>query len=188
MERNRRTGVRIDDDIHDNRRFHVKCRDAAGNISSDATASFSVAAAGTPPPPSGGGALTRTVRGSGEDNDNNVSTASFTPSSNALLVAVVGGVSNGSTANPNGGSSVSGGSLSWTKRASAERESSYGGWTAWVEIWTAPVPSGSAMTVTGSNSNSMDGIFISVVEYTGHDSGSPSGVSVDDFALRHSGE
>lgn len=77
-------------------------------------------------------------------------TGSFTPATGSLLVAVLQsfevvdlGVTTGA---------VSGGGLTWTKRAERGTENNGGGANSegYAAIFTAPVPSGSSMTVTGS--------------------------------------
>jgi hypothetical protein len=123
------------------------------------------------------GSLTRTQRattasGSGTAN---LTSASFTPSNNSLLVAVAGGVTDGSFA-PS--VTVSGGSLTWTRRAQVSNASNgYPDWYSYVEMWTAPVTTGASMTVTHANTKSVDGKYLAVYEYTGYDTSSPIGAT-----------
>lgn len=120
-------------------------------------------------------ALVRTNRASAISTANSVTTASFTPSANSLLVACVGGNSEGATPVY----TVSGGSLTWTRRKSQwVTDGSGSGWDDQTEIWTAPVgASPSSMTVQVSSTATMDGIYISTYDYTGYNTSSPVGAT-----------
>lgn len=105
-----------------------------------------------------------------------VTSGSFTPSNNSLLVAVIGGEKGSGTLLLGANSSLSGGSLTWTQRAAYASTAS--GYTHIVEIWTAPVTTGASMSLTWSNSagnGSDDVVSMQVVDVTGYDTGSPVG-------------
>lgn len=127
-------------------------------------------------------ALSRSNHGTSNNGGDYGVSGSFTPQNNSLLVVVVTSLGHGTVNLAN--SSASGGGLTWTKRLSVGP--SYmgggGGGTYWIttEIWTAPVTTGSSMSVTagigptgGSFSHS-----IQCFSYTGYDTGSPIGVQV----------
>ncbi len=100
-----------------------------------------------------------------------VTTASFTPADNSLVVVFAGlQSSNNSLA-----ASISGGSLTWTKQAQAGVDvSNFGHFSI---FWTAPVTTGASMTVTVGNMPS-DGTAEGVVHvfyYTGHNISAPVG-------------
>lgn len=99
----------------------------------------------------------------------NVTTGAFTPSNNSILVAVSQQNLHGVASLP----SISGGGLTWTKQAQGGPVTSF---TNLVTIWTAPVSTGASMTVVVSNN--VDGaISVSVTEFTGHDTGTPIGLT-----------
>src|SRR6266853_1728278 len=100
-----------------------------------------------------------------------VTTASFTPADNSLVVVFAGlQSSNNSLA-----ASISGGSLTWTKQAQAGVDvSNFGHFSI---LWTAPVTTGASMTVTVGNMPS-DGTaegIVHVFYYTGHNTSTPVG-------------
>src|SRR6266853_323570 len=100
-----------------------------------------------------------------------VTTASFTPADNSLVVVFAGlQSSNNSLA-----ASISGGSLTWTKQAQAGVDvSNFGHFSI---LWTAPVTTGASMTVTVGNMPS-DGTaegIVHVFYYTGYNTSTPVG-------------
>lgn len=104
-------------------------------------------------------------------------TSSFTPSDNSLLVVFVGGVQDGE-GDPTADTLVTGGGLTWTKRLTLwQEDQNYDGWGTWINAWTAEVTSGSSMTVSGGTSDTQDGVWVSVTEFTGYDTSSPIGAS-----------
>lgn len=121
-------------------------------------------------------AISETNHGGARGTAATVTKSSFTPSNNSLLVAVAGGVVEG-TGDPTAGTSISGGSLTWTKRVTAYYEDTPFGWGSILEIWTAPVATGSSMTVVWDPNSSTDACWVNVSEYTGYNTGSPIGTS-----------
>jgi hypothetical protein len=103
-------------------------------------------------------------------------TGSFTPPDNSLLVAVVL-FSNESDANGDTGYVLTGGSLTWTKRASLNHSFSTDNCYN-VQIWTAPVSTGASMalTLTHTGIGSYSG-YIFPYAYEGYDTGSPVGAT-----------
>ena len=73
--------------------------------------------------------------------------ASFTPPNNSLLVVFVSIGTTSTTMTMN----VSGGGLTWTKRAE-HFEADSGGYDGYVGVWTAPVTTGASMTISCSRS------------------------------------
>lgn len=92
-----------------------------------------------------------------------VTTASFTPPSGSLLVAVVMATSG---ANP----TVSGGSLTWTRRQQHVRDD-----FLYAELWTAPVASAAAMTTTLTVTGSFRVVALKVLVVTGQHATTPIG-------------
>lgn len=135
-------------------------------------------------------ALTRTTRGSASGGSSpsggDLTTSAFTPSNNSLLVVAFGGIREDVLAtDPQSTAGVSGGGWTWTKRIGVNHDPA--GWTTWVTIWTAPVSTGASMQVSATNDNQMNGTWLSVVEYTGYDTGSPIGASVTNTRTATSG-
>lgn len=129
------------------------------------------------------GTATRTNLSSTEGNSGSTHVSgSFTPPNNSLLVAVYSKVGNGTYGSSV--SSVSGGGLTWTKRLSVGPMYSNGGsppdYYLISEIWTAPVTTGSSMTVSASDgyASGDQSYILQVVGYTAYDSSSPTGASV----------
>jgi hypothetical protein len=121
-------------------------------------------------------ALSRTSRADTGANAATVTTAAFTPNNNSLLVAFLFCVD---FADGMDGLSptVSGGSLTWTERVSIKWSASDGGNNGYyIGIWTAPVSSGSSMQITGGVTG-VDEVLLQVVDFTGYDTGSPTGVT-----------
>jgi hypothetical protein len=105
-----------------------------------------------------------------------VTSGSFTPPDNSLIVLHVGLVSfNGDVT---GGLSVSGGGLTWTRRA-GPNGANIGSYFGVHEIWTAPVTTGASMTINITNSHTNDdGVsvaLVQVVSFTGYNTGTPVG-------------
>ena len=98
----------------------------------------------------GGGTLTRTNRigtqsSSGHGTGSFV-TGSFTPSDDSLLVVIVGCMEDSGSSDPSGDLTISDSAgLTWTSRANTGNASA---WSIGVRIWTAPVTTGTSMTVT----------------------------------------
>jgi len=111
-------------------------------------------------------ALTRTARGSayGGAGSDTVTTGSFTPSNNSLLVAFIGGIVFGPPTDITIDDTAG---LTWTRRGAGGDQSE-----AACQIFTAPVTTGVSMTVSGHIVEAEE-ISISVVEYTGHDTSAP---------------
>lgn len=96
-----------------------------------------------------------------------VTTASFTPTADGLLVAIVSERVASGSGLP---STVSGAGLTWTKRQEIQQA---GGDAVCLAIWTAPVGSSpTAGTVTGSWASGAH-ISLMVVQVTGHDPAAP---------------
>ena len=111
-----------------------------------------------------------TTNNATDTDDPSVTTGSFTPSNDSLLVAVCLSQANAGTLD----FSISGGSLTWTQRANAAASSfNMGG-----RIYTAPVSTGASMTVAVSTTAGFGAITVAVVEFTGYDSASPIGATL----------
>jgi hypothetical protein len=120
----------------------------------------------------------------------------FTPSDSSLLVVVVGLLglhSPGGDVPATASSTLSGGSLTWTKRVSGNTgdiDTFYGGLH---EIWTAPVTTGASMTLTWANSGDQIGasdatrVALQVFDLTGYDTSTPTGGTASDTTLGTSG-
>jgi hypothetical protein len=111
-----------------------------------------------------------------------ITTASFTPADDSLLVmsCFFFKSDTGLIANT---FSVSGGGLTWTKRVGRGETvaATYG--QAAQEIWTAPVTTGASMTVTVSSSGINDDVsdmIVHMLEVTGYDSASPIGATLSE--------
>lgn len=118
-------------------------------------------------------ALTPTTRSGFVNSGTTATTASFTPSNNCLLVAVVAeNLSGRAGAVP----TVTGGGLTWTKRL--EIHSSTNDNSNLSQIWTAPVGTAASMTVSAAANGNVDGdIALAVIEFTGYDTGTPTGAT-----------
>lgn len=103
--------------------------------------------------------------------------SSFTPADNSLLVVGVSFVENsGSTTDPTSVMAVSGGGLTFTRQATAVASPT--AFSSLSQIWTAPVTTGASMTLTLSTSGRNAGLYgVSVVCYTGYNTGSPIGAT-----------
>jgi len=119
----------------------------------------------------------------------NAVTASFTPQDNSLLVAICNPMAHASGGNiAAANSTVSGGSLTWTKRLSIDSGALGFSYSHCLEIWTAPVTTGASMTVTHANTldcNGADGrkTAFHIFSYTGYDTGTPTGATVTGSSL-----
>ena len=124
-------------------------------------------------------ALTPTSRYTGSAAATTLTSSSFTPSDNSLLVAMS---VNQPVDSVTWGPTISGGSLTWTKRA--QGGTATGGFRIGAVIWTAPVTTGASMTVTVGPADGFGGqdYAVSVVDFTGYDVASPIGVTGDDEA------
>lgn len=136
-------------------------------------------------------ALTRTNRDNKVTSTSVLTSNAFTPSNNSLLV-VIAQTANQSNTPPDDVNMVitdSLGTLTWTKRISADAT---GGtiFSPIIGIWTAPIVTGASMTVTitysggGGNQN---GGCIAIVDYTGYDTASPTGATAVDPNLPEDG-
>lgn len=80
-----------------------------------------------------------------------VTTASFTPTNNSLLVAAhIGQMVSDTEADISGRMSISGGGLTWTRQVFRNSVSGGGAWDTCISIFTAPVATGASMTVTAT--------------------------------------
>jgi hypothetical protein len=114
-------------------------------------------------------------------------TPSFTPADNSLLAVVFMGENDSGALNTGWSVSDSNG-LTWTQRKAQHDGNGSGGYNSECEIWTAPVTSGAAGTVTvarsGINSGSDPGrINIQVLCLEGADNASPIGGSASGNSL-----
>lgn len=96
---------------------------------------------------------------------NPFTSSSFTPANNSLLVVAA-------TAEAGSGMTISGGGLTWTLQKNLQ--STAGGWTTETRIWTAPVTTGSSMTITVSN---VGHTIAEVLQATGHNTSTPIGAT-----------
>lgn len=102
-------------------------------------------------------------------------TSSFTPPANSLLVVALEAVRNGSASNFMSNLTISGGSLTYTKRAEREQ----GDWRAAVQLYTAPVgASPGSMTITvDCGAINVYQYIVHVFAYEGYDTSSPVGAT-----------
>lgn len=128
-------------------------------------------------------ALTRTNRDSiaGGSLANTITSHSFTPSNSSLLVVAVVGETDGGSQLRSSEMSISDslGTLTWTKRVHGDTGGG-GTYSPICAIWTAPVTTGASMTVSISNGGtgkSLHGGVIFVIDYTGYDTGTPTGAT-----------
>lgn len=118
-----------------------------------------------------------------------VTTGSFTPQNDSLLVAVVSCIAHSSAGNiATANSTVSGGSLTWTKRASINSGALGFSYSHCLELWTAPVGTAGSMTLTFANTldaNGADGskTAIQIFSYTGYNTGDVVGATITGAAL-----
>lgn len=112
---------------------------------------------------------------SGQFGTGNFTSTAFTPANSSLLVVGVAYVENsGSTTDPTTALTISGGSLTWTQQATAVAAPT--AFPSLVKIWTAPVATGASMSVVLSTSGRSAGLYgVSVVCYTGYNTGTPVG-------------
>ena len=102
-------------------------------------------------------------------------TSSFTPPDSSLLVVAATAMEDGGTTDPSGDMTISGGSLTWTSRAVIGKAPTF---SQGLRIWSAPVTTGASMTVTlDCGSRSIWRYVVSIVAYTGYDTGSPVGAT-----------
>lgn len=124
-----------------------------------------------------------------------VTSASFTPQANSLLVVDINCLANVASGTiDTANSTLAGGSLAWTKRTSANSGAMGFNYSQCVEQWTAPVGgSPSSMTLNWQNTynaaSSSDAVRVAVqaVSHTGYDTGSPIGAIASDATLGTSG-
>ena len=115
--------------------------------------------------------------------DPDVTTEAFTPSDNSILGVLVVCQNHevGVTTSP----TISGGSLTYTSRAKARNTTNY---DMWAEIWTAPVGTGASMTVLVNNTtNGFGAVTVAVVDLTGYDTSTPTGVNLQALTGSRSG-
>lgn len=109
-------------------------------------------------------------------------TPSFTPASNSLLVVVINTTIFTGTAGSQA-MTVSGGGLTWTRRLNAADTET------WLEVWTAPVTTGAAMTLTIQVGTLVaEQYSVQVMNYTGYDSAAPIGASVISNTIANDGD
>lgn len=102
-------------------------------------------------------------------------TSSFTPPDNSLLVVSVSIIENGGANPPLTDLTISGGSLTYTARASDSADTAFATSTV---VYTAPVTAGAPMTLTlDCGARSIAEYSVSVVAYTGHNAASPVGAT-----------
>jgi hypothetical protein len=120
-------------------------------------------------------------QGSGTDPSFSYTTTSFTPEDNCLLCVVIGLIRQStSELIDSTTTNVSGGSLTWTRRISEDTVNIGDGYCGCVEIWTAPVVTAAAMTVTVTTSGTSGGNRYAIVHaasVTGYNTGDPVGAT-----------
>jgi hypothetical protein len=116
--------------------------------------------------------LSPTTRFTGGAGADNITSSSFTPSNDSLLVVVMSqqvvtqGQSNATISDT--------ASLTWTKQDTGYINTAAN--EVLTVIWTAPVVTGTSMTVTATAQGSTDSnIAMSIVEFTGYNTSSPVG-------------
>lgn len=114
---------------------------------------------------------------SGNFGTGSFTTGSFTPPSNSLLVISEGYLENsGSTTDPASALTISGGG--WTFGSPISVSVSPTSFPTTCKIWTAPVSTGASMTLTlGAGGRSAAFYAVSVVAYTGYDTGTSTGAT-----------
>lgn len=111
-----------------------------------------------------------------------LTSTSFTPVANALLVAAVSVIKDGTS--PEDALTVTGGGLSWTRRKAVSEAGT--GVTSTIEIWTAPVgssPSSMTINVAGPAQTSAAHGSIQAFSFEGYDTASPVGATASGTAL-----
>lgn len=103
-----------------------------------------------------------------------LTTTSFTPDNNTMLLVLCTGLREGQGAPTFG---CSGGGLSWTKRYESKSTNDFGPWGV---VYTASVVSGASMTVQVTFSNTQMGSVIRVYQITGADESDPIGNTAED--------
>lgn len=101
--------------------------------------------------------------------DGTLPTASFSPPAQSLLVA------SAAATDSNGALSVSGGSLTWTRRVQRNVFDTF-----MVEMWTAPCPAGASNITTTLTSDGFEGTFAAALKvdvWTGADLTTPTGAT-----------
>lgn len=102
-------------------------------------------------------------------------TSAFTPPSSSLLVVAAYVMENIGTTDPSADMSVSGGGWTYTSRLVFGTAAS---WSIGLRIWTAPVSTGVSMTLAlDCAARNIYCYAVSVVAYTGYDTGSPTGAT-----------
>lgn len=106
-------------------------------------------------------------------------TASFTPPNNSLLVAFIHGMDDNQGQDIEACLTISDSeTLSWTSRISGGQ---VGGYSEGFRVWTAPVTTGTSMTVTADcGAVNMWGYAVDVFAYTNYDTTSPIGATATD--------
>lgn len=108
----------------------------------------------------------------GNGSFSSIVTDSFTPPNNCLLVAVLWAGATGAEASY---SSLSGGSLTWTRRV--QQLASSGSDHAAIEMWTAPVTTAASMTLTCTTTNTSYANQVAVYAVMGYSVNDPIGAS-----------
>lgn len=102
---------------------------------------------------------------------NSLTSSSFTPSNNSLLVVIGHGQKNVQA----GSFSISDSAgLTWTSRVAEVAAADYG---VTCHIWTAPVTTGTSMTVTFTATSAIDYMGLSATDFTGYNTSTPVGVT-----------
>lgn len=121
-------------------------------------------------------ALTLTSRYTGFEDTSGTDTltsSSFTPNNNSLLVVAYAQQENVNT-DPGTTTTISGGGLTYTLQ---QYNYLFGGNHNMVSmIWTAPVSTGSSMTVAVATGLADWGAAMAIMDFTGYDTGTPVGV------------
>ncbi|MGH9252584.1 MAG: hypothetical protein ACRD0W_24165 [Acidimicrobiales bacterium] len=107
-------------------------------------------------------------------------TSSFTPPNDSLLVVCVSMMRVSSSDDPSGAITCSGGGLTFTSRLAFGSSGQV--FALGLRIFTAPVTTGASMTITaGSGGIDTQHYAVSVLAYTGYDTGTPTGATGTDF-------
>jgi hypothetical protein len=104
-------------------------------------------------------------------------TDAFTPSNNSLAIAIVCFVANGDTGSEGNILTISdSATLTWTSIAVTTASPN---WTYGIRAWRAPVTTGTSMTLTlDAGAEDVYAYRATVLDYTGYDTGSPSGGTI----------
>jgi hypothetical protein len=128
-----------------------------------------------------------------------VTSGSFTPQSNSLLVVVIGVMACTDASGPpvidTANSSLSGGSLTWTRRIGVNSGGMSFSYSRCLEIWTAPVGTAASMTLNWTNTfdqgtfatTEATRVAVQAFSYTDYDTGTPTGATCSDSTLSTSG-